>query len=128
MRSFVLSRLTFNIHVCVVSPRVSQKLAGVYMRVLRRIAGDPRFSTKVEMTDSEVRIKLQMPPLDCILMVARFRYFARLVRNQPRPLLSLLHVGSSEPELFRMSIRTDTERIRAAGLVPDLGAVQESHD
>ncbi|CAK0814249.1 unnamed protein product, partial [Prorocentrum cordatum] len=82
MRSLVLSRLTFNLHVCVLSLRTLQELAGVYMRVLRRIAGDPRFSTKGEMTDLEVRLKLQMPSFDCPLMVARLRYFARLVRNR----------------------------------------------
>ena len=99
------------------------------MRVLRRIAGDPRFSTKVAMTDVEVRIKLQMPSLDCLFMVARLRYFARLVRNQPLPLLALLHVGSSEPELPWLSlIRTDTERIRAAGHVPGLAGLHEDPD
>ncbi|CAK0907096.1 unnamed protein product [Prorocentrum cordatum] len=65
MRSLVLSRLTFNLHACVLSPRALQKLAGACARVLRRIAGDPRFSTKVAMTYVEVRIKLRMPSLDC---------------------------------------------------------------
>ena len=69
------------------------------MRVLRRIAGDPRFSAKVAMTDVEVRIKLQMPSLDCLLIVARLRYFALLVRNQPLPRFAWLHVGSAEPKL-----------------------------
>jgi hypothetical protein len=54
------------------------------MRVLRRIAGDPRFSTKMAMTDVaiakdvEVRIKLQMPSLDCLRTVARLGYLAPL--------------------------------------------------
>ena len=95
----VFSRLTFNLHVCILLPRALQQLAGVYMCVLRRIAGAPRFSTKVATTDVEVQLGLHMPSLDCLLIVARLRYFALLVRNQPLPRFAWLHVGSAEPEL-----------------------------
>ena len=73
------------------------------------------------MTDREVREKLGQPSLDCILMVARLRYFGRLVRNQPPSLLALLQAGTGEPELpWLATIRADVERVRSLGLLTGL--------
>eukprot|EP00973_Karenia_brevis_P083741 11619647-Karenia_brevis.AAC.1 len=92
MRSLVLSRLTFNLHICVLTIADLRKLAAVYMRVLRRIAGDSRYSADVKYSDLQVRENMQAPSIDCILMVARLRYLGRLVRLQPPTLVALLHV------------------------------------
>lgn len=78
------------------------------------------------LTDPEVREKLGQPSLDCILMVARLRYFGRLVRNQPASLLALLQAGAGEPELpWLATIRADVERVRSLGLVPGLPSLRE---
>lgn len=60
-----------------------------------------------------------MPSLDCVLQIARLRYFARLVRNQPKALLALLFAGTDDPELPWLAlVRADTEHVRARGLLP----------
>ena len=126
LRSLVLSRLTFNLHVCTMPIKAIRRLSGVYMRVLRRIAGDPRFSKVVALSDREVREKLGQPSLDCILMVARLRYLGRPVRNQPAPLLALLQAGAGEPELpWLATIRADVERVRSLGLVPGAPSLRQ---
>ena len=43
MRSLILSRLLFNVHIVVPSRAYTKRLSSVYMRVLRRITGNMRF-------------------------------------------------------------------------------------
>ena len=93
LRSLVLSRLTFNLHICVLSQSDFKKLAAVYMRVLRRIADQVRFSPENELCDLQVREQLKAPSFDCLLMVARLRYLGRLARLQPPTLLAILHIN-----------------------------------
>ena len=90
MQSLVLSRLLFNAHVVVPSAAYLTCLNAVYMRVLRRITGDMRFSEDT-VSDIEVRNKLGMPSIDCVLQQNRLKYLRRILINQPRVLIAVLH-------------------------------------
>ena len=98
-RTLVLSRLLFGVHLTRPQPRALRKLNGVYMRVLRRIAGDSRYSTDVKWTDLQVRQKLDQPSIDCLIARSRLLLWGRLVRNQPRHVLALLHVRVGQRQL-----------------------------
>ena len=89
------------------------------MRGMRRIVGDPRFSTAVSYTDLQVREKLGVPSVDCVLMSARLRYLGRLVRHRPQTLISLLHSQRESSVLPWVSLVTrDCDDLAARGLVP----------
>ena len=87
--SLILSKLLFNIHVVVVGPRYLRALNAVYMRALRRIGGHCNYGDST-ISDINVRRKLQMPSLDCLMVRARLRYLGRLLRTMPPALLALL--------------------------------------
>ena len=91
MRTLILSRLLFGIHVTIPSPRDIRDLSSVYMRVLRRICGQVRSGKEVVWTDLEVRSHLQQPSIDCLISRAGIRYAGRVARNSPRAVLALLH-------------------------------------
>ena len=80
MQSLVLSRLLFGVFLTVPRPKELQRLNAVYMRVLRRIAGESRFSSDVQFTDREVRSRLGRPSLDCLIARGRL-----LFRGADRP-------------------------------------------
>ena len=91
MWSIIMSRLLFNVHVVVPTPTYTKILNGVYMRVLRKIAGCSRYQ-RCE-TDLQVRRNLKMPSIECILVRCRLRYVRRLIVSRPLALLSLLGVA-----------------------------------
>ena len=66
--SLIMSRLLHSVHVTVPSAKDMKKFNGVYMRVLRKITDDFRYSAVVKMSDREVRESLRLPSLDCILI------------------------------------------------------------
>jgi hypothetical protein len=124
MRSLVLSRLTFNLHICVLTQADVKKLAAVYMRVLRRIAGDVRFSADTKMTDLQVREQLKAPSFDCLLMVARLRYMGRIVRLQPPSLVAILHVHRNSKRLpWIRLIASDCDQLLRLGYVHGIGSL-----
>jgi hypothetical protein len=90
MQSLVLSRLLFNAHVIVPSAAFLNNVNAVYMRVLRRITGDMRFSEDT-VSDIEVRRKVGMPSIDCVLQQNRLKYLRRVLVNRPRVLVAALH-------------------------------------
>ena len=51
LRSLILSTLTFNVHVRVLCSKAFATISCVYMRFLRRIAGEMRFSSDGNATD-----------------------------------------------------------------------------
>jgi hypothetical protein len=59
------------------------------MRVLRRIAGEPRFG-HCEHTDYQIRQQVGFCSLDCCLVRARLRYVGRVIAAQPKSLLAAL--------------------------------------
>ena len=65
-------------------------LNGLYMRVLRRIADECRYSNEGNITDLQVRVKLGQPSIDCVLIKCRLRYFARLITRGPDALKAVL--------------------------------------
>ena len=119
LRSLVLSRLLFNVYICVLTARDYVAHNGVYMRGLRRIAGDPRFSADVQYTDLQVRALLKMPSVDCFVSQLRLAYLGRIVRARPRGLLGLLHLRDGTRRLpWVMEVGKDCERLRVHGLLP----------
>ena len=95
LRSVILSTLTFNVHVRVSCSKAFATINCVYMRVLRRIAGEMRFSSDGNATDLEVRIKLNQPSLDCLMLRARLLYFCRLLNSRHTFLIALLSSRSA---------------------------------
>ena len=92
LRTLVLSKQHFNVHISVPTSKDIRKLNGTYMRGLRRIANELRYERSDDgKTDLEVRILLDAPSVDCILLTARLRYAARIVREAPASLVAALH-------------------------------------
>ena len=90
------------------------------MRGLRRIAGAPRYSAKVEMTDLEVRRKLQAPSIDSLMLSARMRYLKRIISLRPTALISVLHMSTNDGKAMpwvRM-ILNDAEMLRSLDALP----------
>ena len=122
MWSLVLSRLLFNVHTTVPTPKYIKQLNNVYMHVLRRIADKCRFERTVR--DIEVRQILCMPSIDCIIMISRLRYLSRLVQSRPPALLALL---SSRPrstslawvQLAVRDMQTLRARVSLCSSLPD---------
>ena len=88
------------------------------MRGLRRIAGQMRYQKSARnISDREVRKKLEAPSVDCILLVARLRYAARLVRCRPPTLLVALHFRcKGQPLPWTQQLIEDMRALQSFGL------------
>ena len=76
--SLVMPRLFYNVHIWSSFQGKPRKiLNAVYMRVLRRIAGDPRYQ-RFSWTDSQVRSLWHVPSIDTYLRRWRLVYLSRL--------------------------------------------------
>jgi len=90
------------------------------MRGLRRIAGDPLFDARDHDTDLQIRVKLDVPSLDCILMIMRLKYLTRLVVLRPPDLMALLHMRPKGKQLSWVTlIAADCDKLRQLKLVDD---------
>jgi hypothetical protein len=79
--SLIMSRLFFGVHTwSTFGGRPRTILYGLYMRVWRRVIGDPRFQ-KTRWNDLEVRQLLEVPSLDCYARKRRLMYWSRLTRS-----------------------------------------------
>jgi hypothetical protein len=98
--SLVMSRLTFNIHVwSQFNGRARGIVYAMYMRVWRRILGDPRYG-KPRWNDKEVRCALQVPSLDCFVRRRRLKYFSRLASSDVPALHASLQARGKYGELM----------------------------
>ena len=80
--SFVMSRLAFGVHIwSCFGGKARAILYSVYMRVWRRVAGDPRYQ-RTRWTDHEIRQQLEVPSFDCFVRRRRLAYLSRLARAQ----------------------------------------------
>ena len=61
------------------------------MKLWRRIVGSPRFSSSC-YSDLEVRARLHVPSIDCLIRRNRLKYLGRLLRSDVRSLLAMLSV------------------------------------
>lgn len=76
--SLVMSRLLFGVHTWSnFNGQARGIIYSVYMRVWRRVAGDPRYC-KTRWNDLEVRTLLGVPSLDCYMRQKRLIYLSRL--------------------------------------------------
>ena len=87
----------FNVHIRVFSLAALRILNAMYMRCLRRLAGECRFGPSV--TDIDVRRILKAPSLDCLLTRKRLAYLGRVVRHGPPELRALLARRADRPPL-----------------------------
>ena len=87
--SLVLSRLLFNVHILVPTPKLLASLNQVYMRVVRRIMNMSRYSAGCE-SDLAVRRVANAPSIDCIISKARLRYLARVLKAPASTLRAIL--------------------------------------
>ena len=88
-------------------------LNAFYMRGLRRIAGDCRFSSAVEYSDLEIRRKLGMPSLSCVLSQRRIGLVLKLVRFGVPALCSLLaHRHKGVPLKWTALVLSDLQELR----------------
>ena len=96
-RSFCFSRLLFNVHVwSSLSPWAVRRLNGCYMRVLRRVAGQPKYKAG-QWTDEKVRVCLYMPEIMCYISQNRLCYLAHLAKGRADTLLRLVNVSFQLP-------------------------------
>jgi len=119
LRSLVLSRLLFGLHIACLPVAHLRRLNAVYMRGLRRIAGDPRFGPDVQWSDRAVRERLKAASIDSLPMTMRLRYLQRLVLLRPPDLLALLHFRpKGQPLPWVKLVAADCDFLRRQGLVP----------
>ena len=92
LKTLVMSKQNFNVHLMIPSAKDIKKLNSTYMRGLRRIAGEMRYDNNDKgKSDLQVRWQMGAPSIDCILLTARVRYIIRIVREQPKTLCAVLH-------------------------------------
>ena len=90
LNSLVLSRLLYLVHLWNDRPKPFRNLNAVYMRALRRIAGQCRFSSSKQCADYEVRIQLGQPSLDCLFARLRLLHLTALEKSRTMVLHALL--------------------------------------
>ena len=86
MHALVLTRLLYQVCLWGNKPKPFRLLNCVYMRCLRRIAGDCRFGASDTLSDLQVRQKLVQPSLDCLISRRRLLH-ARSIATSRSPLL-----------------------------------------
>jgi hypothetical protein len=102
--SLVFSRLFFSVHVwSKFEGKPRQTIQTMYMRVLRRILGRPRYKAG-GVTDLFVRTKLIAMSIDCIMRRARLKYIARLVRSGTHIVLNLVSQVDGDTRLPWMKL------------------------
>ena len=94
MWSLVMSRLLFNAHVRTPTARLIKLLNGVYMRPIRRIVDVVRHGHSV--SDLEARTMARAPSIDCVLVRARLRYFARLMTHRHPSVLAVVFAAHGD--------------------------------
>ena len=95
----MLLRLLYNTQTWVLQQNALRKINDVYMRVLRRILGKPRYKGG-QCSDVSVRNQLQQPSIDCLLIRRRLKYVGRVLQNRHKSLyavLSLKYKGMQLP-------------------------------
>ena len=96
-RSLWFSRLLKNVHVwSSLSPSAVRRLNNGFMRVLRRIAGQPKYKAG-QWTDEKVRVCLNMPEILCYISQNRLCYLTQLSKGRAVNLVSLLNVSCKLP-------------------------------
>ena len=91
-RSLVISRLLYNVHVwSEVSVWSLRKLNHVYMRGLRRIAGQCRYQAG-GLTDERIRELMEAPSIDSMIVSRRLLYLPSVLSSPAVSLRALLSV------------------------------------
>jgi hypothetical protein len=100
LKSLIMSRQNSNAHIAVLQPKQLKRMNAIYMRVLRRISGQMLFEANpAKLNDLQVRELMDAPSVDCILLAARLRYAARLVKHCPPTPVAVLHFQSKGKQL-----------------------------
>ena len=122
-RALVLSRLLYNVVTWTMTVTALGKLNTAYMRVVRRIAGECRFSASTELSDLQVREKVNAASIDCIVFVKRLLYYRRVACNTPKLLWALMQQhAKGQPLLYVRQMVQDfavlQRRLPEAMLIP----------
>jgi len=119
--SLIVSRLCYNSQTW---PKLKLKarntINAVYMRLWRRIAGDPQCQN-VTKTNREIRQMLQIPSIDCYLRKRRLKYAARVIKNGPPALIAALQTRTKTGEPTKW-VQTVAEDIRILQAHPSLAS------
>ena len=115
MRSLVLSRACFNLHISVPGPWILKRLNRVHMRVLRRISRcingvETDGVGRLHQTNRAVRQMLGEPSIDCIAARARLKYWRRVMKSGP-PMLRALVWNKGRPTKWALQVRKDLEAL-----------------
>ena len=106
------------IYICVLKSRDYVAFNGMYMRPLRRIAGDPRFSGNTTYTGIQIRALLKAPSVDCIVSRMRLDYLGRVARSGHRVLLGMLHLRAGKKRLpWVTEVAKDCDRLLERGVL-----------
>ena len=113
MRSLVLSRSCFNLHIKVTRPWLLKRLNRVHMCVLRRFAGcingvDTDGVGQPHHSKRAVRQMLGEPSIDCIAARARLKYWRRVMTSGPSMLRALVW-NKKRPTEWALQVRKDLE-------------------
>jgi len=92
--SLVMSRLIYNVHTwSTITRQMYVQLNAVYMRGLRRIADQCRYSAKSStLTDHQVRLMLGAQSFQCLISQRRLQLLATILKHAPEQLRNLLAV------------------------------------
>ena len=90
LQSLVMSKLLYNTQTLTMTTTGLQKLNVPYMRVLRRIVGEPRYNEHCANSDLGVRRTLGMPSIDYVVLHRRLTYYCRIAKHRPTMLWALL--------------------------------------
>ena len=99
--SIIVSKLLFGVHVwSTFSGSARRALNKVYMKLWRRIAGDPNFGS-AKFSDLRVRQLLRIDSLDCAVRCRRLKYLSRIMHARVPELHALLNAtnqkGTAQP-------------------------------
>ena len=115
MRSLLLRRSCFNLHISVPRPWLLKRLNRVHMRVLRRIAGcingiDTDGVGQPHQSNRAVRQMLGEPSIDCTAARARLKYWRRVMTLGPSMLRTLVW-NKGRPTEWALQMHKDLEAL-----------------
>ena len=123
--SLVFTRLFYNVHLWSdLQPKAMKHVNTMYMRVLRMIAGDPRFD-KNARRDICIRVELGAPSLESLLRMKRLLYASRLAKNGPESLKKLLQTQPHAQQLPWMQLLSCDLRFMHQSLAAKLEAMPD---
>ena len=102
--SLLLSRILYNVQTLTMTSTTRRRLNSPYMRALRKLPDQSRYSGENECTDLPVRKLLGAASIDAIVLQKRLKYMQRIAVKAPRELCALVqfaHTGERIPWVLK---------------------------